>query len=78
LNGAFSHRLSINNISRILFIFTFYITFLFFYQNKEFIYRGLEWEKIATFTQRLSAEFPNAQVSISSIFYDQLFCTKVF
>jgi dedicator of cytokinesis protein 3 len=39
------------------------IDLLYFFQNKEFVYRGLEWEKIATFTQRLSAEFPNAQVS---------------
>ena len=35
-------------------------------QNKEFIYRGQEWEKISTFTQRLASEFPHAQVLTSN------------
>ena len=38
----------------------------FFFQNKEFIYRGQEWEKISTFTQRLASEFPHAQVLTSN------------
>ena len=36
------------------------------FQNKEFIYRGLDWEKIATFTQRISAEFPASQLLSSN------------
>ena len=36
------------------------------FQNKEFVYRGQEWEKISTFTQRLASEFPNAQVLTSN------------
>ena len=39
---------------------------LFFFQNKEFVYRGQEWEKISTFTQRLASEFPHAQVLTSN------------
>ena len=35
-------------------------------QNKEFIYRGLDWEKISTFTQRISAEFPASQLMSSN------------
>eukprot|EP00092_Neocalanus_flemingeri_P009289 GFUD01009995.1.p1 GENE.GFUD01009995.1~~GFUD01009995.1.p1 ORF type:complete len:1824 (+),score=321.37 GFUD01009995.1:199-5472(+) len=31
-----------------------------FVRNKEFIYRGLDYEKISDFTQRLSTEFPEA------------------
>ena len=30
------------------------------------MYRGQEWEKISTFTQRLASEFPNAQVLTSN------------
>lgn len=37
-----------------------------FLQNKEFVYRGQEWEKISTFTQRLGSEFPHAQVLTSN------------
>jgi hypothetical protein len=48
----------------------------FQFQNKEFIYRGLEWEKIATFTQRLSAEFPNAQVLTSNCQPDEAIKTS--
>lgn len=36
------------------------------FQNKDFIYRGQEFEKISTFTQRLAAEFPHAQVLTSN------------
>ena len=35
-------------------------------QNKEFIYRGLDWEKISTFTQRICAEFPASQLLSSN------------
>ena len=35
-------------------------------QNKDFVYRGSEWEKISTFTQRLASEFPHAQVLTSN------------
>lgn len=31
-------------------------------QNKQFIYRGLEYERIGAFTQRLQIEFPQAQI----------------
>lgn len=31
-------------------------------QNKEFVYRGLEYERIEAFTQRLQTEFPSAQI----------------
>lgn len=31
-------------------------------QNKLFIYRGLEYERIGAFTQRLQTEFPSAQI----------------
>ena len=40
--------------------------FLLPFQNKEFVYRGQEWEKISTFTQRLASEFPHAQVLTSN------------
>ena len=40
--------------------------FLASFQNKEFVYRGQEWEKISTFTQRLASEFPHAQVLTSN------------
>lgn len=36
------------------------------FQNKDFIYRGQEFEKISTFTQRLATEFPHAQVLTSN------------
>jgi len=31
-------------------------------QNKVFIYRGLEYERMEAFTQRLQTEFPTAQL----------------
>lgn len=31
-------------------------------QNKQFVYRGLEYERIGAFTQRLQTEFPSAQI----------------
>ena len=41
------------------------------FQNKEFVYRGQEWEKISTFTQRIASEFPHAQVLTSNSQPDQ-------
>ena len=35
---------------------------LFWFQNKLFVYRGLEYERIGAFTQRLQTEFPSAQI----------------
>lgn len=32
------------------------------FQNNVFIYRGLEYERIEAFTQRLLTEFPSAQI----------------
>ncbi|GFT91558.1 dedicator of cytokinesis protein 3 [Trichonephila clavipes] len=34
--------------------------------NKVFVYRGLEYEKIGAFTQRLQTEFPHAQILMKS------------
>lgn len=33
-----------------------------YFQNKQFVYRGLEYERIGAFTQRLQTEFPQAQI----------------
>uniref|UniRef100_A0A6P4FAD5 Dedicator of cytokinesis protein 3 isoform X1 n=1 Tax=Drosophila rhopaloa TaxID=1041015 RepID=A0A6P4FAD5_DRORH len=33
-----------------------------FVRNKQFVYRGLEYERIGAFTQRLQMEFPSAQI----------------
>ncbi|XP_049823045.1 dedicator of cytokinesis protein 3 isoform X2 [Aethina tumida] len=33
-----------------------------FVRNKQFVYRGLEYEKMSAFTQRLQTEFPVAQI----------------
>lgn len=38
------------------------ICFISHKQNKQFIYRGLEYERIGAFTQRLQIEFPQAQI----------------
>ena len=37
-------------------------SFFFPIQNKQFIYRGLEYERIGAFTQRLQTEFPYSQI----------------
>lgn len=34
----------------------------YFFQNKVFVYRGLEYERMEAFTQRLQTEFPTAQL----------------
>uniref|UniRef100_A0A1B6BYQ6 Dedicator of cytokinesis protein 3 n=1 Tax=Clastoptera arizonana TaxID=38151 RepID=A0A1B6BYQ6_9HEMI len=38
------------------------LAFPLFVRNKVFVYRGLEYEHIETFTQRLQTEFPSAQI----------------
>ncbi|GFS76082.1 dedicator of cytokinesis protein 3 [Nephila pilipes] len=40
--------------------------FPLFLRNKVFVYRGLEYEKIGAFTQRLQTEFPQAQILMKS------------
>jgi len=35
---------------------------MIFLQNKVFVYRGLEYERMEAFTQRLQTEFPTAQL----------------
>ncbi|KAL1512882.1 hypothetical protein ABEB36_002392 [Hypothenemus hampei] len=37
-------------------------SFPLFVRNKQFVYRGLEYERIGAFTQRLQTEFPSAQI----------------
>ena len=36
--------------------------FPLFVRNKEFIYRGLEYERLTSFVQRIVAEWPGAEV----------------
>lgn len=36
--------------------------FPLFVMNKQFVYRGLEYERIGTFTQRLQTEFSQTQI----------------
>ncbi|XP_065212165.1 dedicator of cytokinesis protein 3 isoform X2 [Planococcus citri] len=38
------------------------LSFPLFVRNKVFVYRGLEYERIEAFTQRLQTEFPQAQI----------------
>uniref|UniRef100_A0A1Y1KZG9 C2 DOCK-type domain-containing protein n=1 Tax=Photinus pyralis TaxID=7054 RepID=A0A1Y1KZG9_PHOPY len=38
------------------------LSFPLFVRNKQFIYRGLEYERIGAFTQRLQTEFPSAHI----------------
>ncbi|XP_052125383.1 dedicator of cytokinesis protein 4 isoform X2 [Frankliniella occidentalis] len=38
------------------------LSFPLFVRNKVFVYRGLEYERIGAFTQRLQTEFPAAQI----------------
>lgn len=38
------------------------LSFPLFVRNKQFAYRGLEYERIGAFTQRLQTEFPSAQI----------------
>lgn len=46
-----------------------------FLQNKQFVYRGLEYERIGTFTQRLQTEFPQAQILTKNSPPDQAILT---
>ena len=39
-------------------VFYYFLTF----QNKKFVYRGLEYERISAFTQRLMSEYPSTQL----------------
>ena len=43
-----------------------------FVRNKEFIYRGLDFEKIADFVQRISTEFPQAKINTKVEFISKL------
>lgn len=47
------------NISELAF---YGMGFPLFVRNKQSVYRGLESERIGTFTQRLQTEFPQAQI----------------
>lgn len=47
-----------------------------FVRNKEFIYRGLNFEKISDFTQRLSLEFPQAKVFTKNTASDEFLTEK--
>lgn len=40
----------------------FGLGFPLFVRNKQFVYRGMEYERIGAFTQRLQTEFPAAQI----------------
>ncbi|XP_043283024.1 dedicator of cytokinesis protein 3 isoform X2 [Venturia canescens] len=42
------------------------LSFPLFVRNKLFIYRGLEYERVGAFTQRLQTEFPSAQILMKS------------
>ena len=45
-------------------------------QNKEFVYRGLEFEKLPAFTQRIDDEFPGAQILPSNTQPDKSLRTR--
>ena len=45
-------------------------------QNKEFVYRGLEFEKLPAFTQRIADEFPGAQILPSNTQPDKSLRTR--
>ena len=54
---------SINHIGNAFDTFlTISTVFVATLKNKEFIYRGLDFEKIADFTQRLASNFPEAKI----------------
>ncbi|KAJ8687488.1 hypothetical protein QAD02_023282 [Eretmocerus hayati] len=48
------------------------LSFPLFVRNKLFIYRGLEYERIGAFTQRLQTEFPSAQILMKNSPPDEL------
>lgn len=43
------------------------IGFPLFLRNKLFVYRGLEYEKIVAFTQRMQTQFPQAQILMKNV-----------
>ncbi|XP_064489712.1 dedicator of cytokinesis protein 3-like isoform X2 [Ornithodoros turicata] len=43
------------------------IGFPLFLRNKVFVYRGLEYEKIIAFTQRMQTQFPQAQILMKNV-----------
>ena len=45
-----------------------------FLKGKVFIYRGLEYEKLADFNARLSTQFPNAKVRIYNTYVYVCWC----
>eukprot|EP00095_Tigriopus_kingsejongensis_P008592 maker-scaffold1083_size63694-snap-gene-0.15 protein:Tk08592 transcript:maker-scaffold1083_size63694-snap-gene-0.15-mRNA-1 annotation:"dedicator of cytokinesis protein 3 isoform x2" len=47
-----------------------------FLKNKEFVYRGLEFEKLPAFQQRISDEFPQSQILPSNSQPDQTICNQ--
>lgn len=46
------------------------------FQNKEFVYRGLEFEKLPAFQQRISDEFPQAQILPTNTQPDETICNQ--
>lgn len=52
------------------------LCFFFPFQNKQFIYRGLEYERIIAFTQRLQTEFSQAQILTKNTPPDQSIFTE--
>ena len=47
----------------------------FLFQNKVFIYRGKDYERLPDFNGRMQALFPNAEVSIMALFFDFFMCS---
>lgn len=35
---------------------------IYYFQNKQFVYRGHDYERIGAFTQRLQTEYPAAHI----------------
>ncbi|KAK0167462.1 hypothetical protein PV327_004857 [Microctonus hyperodae] len=52
------------------------LSFPLFVRNKLFIYRGLEYERIGAFTQRLQTEFPSAQILMKNSPPDEMIITS--
>ncbi|RLU17100.1 hypothetical protein DMN91_011169 [Ooceraea biroi] len=52
------------------------LSFPLFVRNKLFIYRGLEYERIGAFTQRLQTEFPCAQILMKNAPPDESILTS--
>ena len=41
-------------------------------QNKTYVYRGLDYERIGAFNQRLQAQFPDVQVRLLDVIVDEI------